>query len=173
MSFSMLKRRAAALLLALAVATGVAVAVAPVAAHAAEQKCNEAGQNKRTFKIPDQLDPTVEITLCVRKNTSGNWVSASAFVEWTRGPVGIIGGFDKFEFNLRIEKDDAVKARYGCYPRDAINNLHNGEYLCPSREFGVAADSANTWTADATVRYNIDGDGKGDYLWDLTGTGRV
>lgn len=173
MSFSMLKRRTAALLLALAVATGVAVAVAPVAANAAELKCNSEGTNKKTFNIPEQLDPTVEITLCVRKNTAGNWVTASAFVEWTRGPVGIIGGFDKFEFNLRIEKADVIKARYGCYPRDAINSLADGEYLCPSNEFGVAADGANTWTADATVRYNIDGDGLGDFLWDLTGSPQV
>lgn len=158
-------RRVTGAMLAAALATGVAVTAAPLAALAANPECKTS--ETKSFKFDDRGDRLVTITLCIKR--SGNRVQSSAKVKWdeTSGTIWY-GRFDKFEFNLRTERNDVVKAQHACYPKNAINDRATGETTYYAD--WVTADYAEVWSADATVRYNLDGDGLGDFLWDLPGT---
>ncbi|GAA3875903.1 hypothetical protein GCM10022243_46010 [Saccharothrix violaceirubra] len=136
-------------------------------ANAAPSACRT---STKSFDIPNNLDPTVHIELCVRQDDAD--VIATAHVEWNRGSIGTVGqAFDTFDFDLRLERDDVTQSRAACNVKDRINDQKNGDHYCYTS--WKRKGSAKTWSADGTVKYNINNDGKGDYTWQLTGTPRI
>jgi hypothetical protein len=159
-------RRIGAILLTLAVAlTGLLVVASPASAAL---RCQD---NIRKFSTP-ALDPTINVKLCIatEENVLGQLeVQARAYVSWSRAPLLPIGtAFEKFEFNLRLEYNDAVIDKYPCYPVGMINSQRNGSW--PYETDWRLHTNGPFWTADATVRFNINNDGRGDQLWELTGS---
>ncbi|GLZ78212.1 hypothetical protein Afil01_30190 [Actinorhabdospora filicis] len=159
-------RRLATGALAIGIMAGIGVAAAPLAAQAEPPRKS----NTKVITFDNLVDRKITITLCITR--SGGKVRSHAVVKWEpTSSIGLDGIFEKFEFNLRTERDDVVKSRHAVFARGPINAESSGE----KTYYGdwVTADSATVWTTDATVRYNRDGDGQGDLLWDLTGSPAV
>jgi hypothetical protein len=126
--------------------------------------------NSDTFSTPGR-DTNVDVILCVVVESRQVW--ADAWVEFD-GPMlpEFADRFEVFEFNLRLEYDDVVEASWPCRAVDYINDHPEGTYYCFETAH-LTKNGGPYWTADATVRYNINNDGRGDQLWPLAGTPRI
>lgn len=112
----------------------------------------------------------VDVQLCVYAENGKVW--ADAVVYWDGPDLPHVARFDVFEFRPKLEFKDAEQEHRDCFPKEAINSENDGDYPCtatPKATYG----GGPYWTADATVRYNINNDGLGDRLWPLTGSPAV
>ncbi|CAL9636495.1 hypothetical protein [Streptomyces sp. enrichment culture] len=125
-----------------------------------EKECR--GTQHKEFATPG-TDVDFYITLCVWR--TGSRYDAEAFGSWSDG--GGIRKFDAFRVEIRLEKNDGAVTYNSCNYRDAINDNSSRGFTCGTAS---AVGSGNGWTADATILYNYDMDGKGEYFWNLTGS---
>ncbi|MFI9846092.1 hypothetical protein ACIHFD_54345 [Nonomuraea sp. NPDC051941] len=79
--------------------------------------------------------------------------------------------FDKFVVQARLERDDRVIASQSCDLTDEINNEFDGSDTCTTSY--VTSSAQDGWIGDGKVTYNIDGDGKSDFTWNLHSSGEV
>ncbi|WP_329559701.1 hypothetical protein OG711_17485 [Streptomyces uncialis] len=131
-------------------------------ASAAPFKCSV--NQPKTFPTPG-TDTRLTIYLCVEKEGASSY-SARAGVSYANGG-GSINKFDKLEVHVRLERYDVVQAGLVCNFFPIVNFGVSGDNI-PCGPIGDTTTSPVT--ADGTVIYNIDGDGLGDFRWDLTGS---
>ncbi len=160
--------RLAAMVAAAAIGiSGLLIAASPAAAA---DSCRD--NSKEFAQYATVYDVTVQ--LCVHSDViSGQrQVWSTAHVTWTADmrPT-TYAMFDKWEFSLRVEYNDAVKTSFACYPKQKMNDYTDGSYDCHTGKYPYSGSPY--WTADTTVRYNYNLDGVGDSLWNLTGTPRI
>lgn len=157
-----LRSRFAASLVTLGLLGGLTVAVsAPAQAEAKECR-----SNSRSFSLPNQPDVDVLINLCIYRSTT--YARASATIEWT-GSLGVIGGtrFNDFIVHTNIERYDVIKDSDVCNITTGINSYYNGTRGCYVERYNVASGG---WSADGHVIFDIEGDGTGNFRWDLYGS---
>lgn len=137
-------------------------------AQAATSACYD---NQKTIALPGKPDVWVGVELCIY-HTSADRRLASADVTWDGA---FLGGtrFDLFEIIIRIERNDTVYNHLWCDFTAEINSEPSSGYshwYCPIA-YTSAADGG--WSADGSVVYNVNNDGKGDMVWDLHGTALI
>jgi hypothetical protein len=133
-------------------------------AHAIdERQCS--GTQHREFSTHGE-DVDLYVDLCVWR--TGSRYDAEATGEWFDG--GGVRKFDAFRLEVRLEKNDAAITYNSCNYVDAVNDREHSGYQC-----GTASHtgSGNGWTADGTLLFDYDGDGNGEYFWDLKGSGAI
>lgn len=136
------------------VALGSPAQAAPCGAH-----------NEREFDTSG-YNTDVHIRLCISTNSQGQ-VRASADGYWTDG--GGLRKFDNFDIYVRLERPGGANiATKTCDETAEMNRASSGTIQCQSRY--VSGLNPERVTADATIRYNLDSDGKGGYTWNLRGT---
>ncbi|MFF4488310.1 hypothetical protein ACFY0F_17715 [Streptomyces sp. NPDC001544] len=150
----------------LAIATtmvGLSAFTTPTAYAADDISCT--GKQHREFDTPG-YNVDVYLQLCVWR--TGSTYDAETYIDWADG--GGARKFDLFWVETRLEKNDAAITYNGCDFTRAINDNETGGRTC-----GTASHtgSGTGWTADATVGYNIDLDGEGEFTWNLTGTPKI
>jgi hypothetical protein len=155
--------------LALAATAASIVAIGPTAAFAAGgEACTP---NNRTFNIPNDPDVDVYIQMCIYKD--GNFRGGFARVYWDVNSWPYDHGklFDAFVVQVRTERYDTATRTVTCDLTNSINSDDHGYSLCTTTAYTSVAQ--NAWSGDGKVTYNIDGDGNGNYTWDLSGSPRV
>lgn len=151
------KIKAGAAALTTVLATGGALVVGATPAGAAVA-CKS---NSKEFPT-DWYNADVTIKLCVRSENGGHF--ADAYVTWNEAGSN---KFDRFTVEVRLERNDADIAVDTCSMTASINSLYQGDDFCGRGSF---ASGSGGWTADGKVIYNINNDGKGDFVWSLTGS---
>jgi len=149
-------RLAASVLTAVLAATGAMTYASPASAAEA---CRT---NSKEFPTSG-YNADVTVTLCVRSNSSGGHF-ADGYVRWNEAGSN---KFDKFWVEVRLERYDADIAEDTCSMTSAINSLYQGDDFCG---IGSYSGGSGGWTADGKVIYNLNNDGKGDFVWSLTGS---
>lgn len=121
--------------------------------------------NYQRLQVPtDHVD--VWVNLCVI--SSGGNVQAEARVRWDRPAAhDSIRDFDYFTVNVRLERADAVIRSNNCVITELVNE-HETSYVCETS--WAPKGSAQTWTSDGAVVYDINLDGQGRFSWDLRGS---
>jgi len=149
-------------------ASGATATAAAPSAVAATTKCSSG--NERTIALPGKPDIWMRVMLCVERVSSSQHY-AYAKVYWD---ASLIGGnrFDGFKLQVRLERNDAVKATWTCDLKRVLNEWDSGP---TNGHFCGSASSTSTltggWSADGKADYDVDNDGKG-YLpaWQLGGS---
>jgi hypothetical protein len=143
--------------LALAPVLGLA---SPASAAVIDREC-ASNLDKPLFTPGD--DVFLDVSVCVQKDSTGVF-RAQADFEWQHGGYKV--DFDKLELHLRLERYDVVVKGARCDFRTRVENETWGSALCQV----PWTSAAPPLTADATVVYNHNNDGKGDYKMELTGS---
>ncbi|MGK5673489.1 hypothetical protein ACSNOB_11690 [Micromonospora sp. URMC 106] len=150
-----IKFGAAAMASALAVGGALVLGAAPASAATA---CKT---NTKEFPT-DFYNADVTVKLCVVSRNGGHF--ADGYVSWNEAGSN---KFDKFVVQVRLERNDADIAVTSCSMTSSINSLYQGDDFCGRGSF---ASGSGGWTADGKVTYNINNDGEGDMVWELTGS---
>ncbi|WP_345681035.1 hypothetical protein [Yinghuangia aomiensis] len=117
--------------------------------------------------MPNKPDISFTIQLCITNRPAG---AHEAFAKVTWGSwdgVDSRARFDKVTVQVRAEKYDVSKASATGNLTARMNADDDGGWL------GSAYSTLNSpggWSADATVTYNVNDDGKGDMTWDVYGS---
>ncbi|MFD4835356.1 hypothetical protein ACFWPV_36815 [Streptomyces uncialis] len=74
--------------------------------------------------------------------------------------------FDKFDLHVRLEKYDVVQKGLVCDYRTAANSSFSFDVTCQQTWPSVTSPV----TADSTLVYNLNNDGKGDYSINFHGS---
>ncbi|WP_330172581.1 hypothetical protein OG875_02630 [Streptomyces sp. NBC_01498] len=108
-------------------------------------------------------DLYLDVRVCVQKDSTGVYRAEATF-DWEHGGYAV--DFEKLQLHLRLEKYDVVQKGAVCDFKDEVNNINSGIRPCQ-----VPWSSASSpLTADATMVYNHNNDGQGDYSTDFTGS---
>ncbi|MDX3546972.1 hypothetical protein PV729_33830 [Streptomyces europaeiscabiei] len=131
---------------------------------------------KRCTDYQDKRFPTqgantlVQVKMCIEVNSSYRAV-AKAYIAWIDGEEIISDNkFDYISIQTRLEQynNTITQAVDECNLNDNIDTQNQGNTTCTTPSEGVY--SVNGFTADATVYYDINGDGEGMFTWELTGS---
>ncbi|RPF34816.1 hypothetical protein [Streptomyces sp. TLI_185] len=152
--------------------TGLAFAGAPQAAAA--DTCSAYQSNE--FDTPG-YNVDVKIRFCIRK--SGGVHLAYAEGTWGDGG-GAVANFEQFDIHVRVERNDVVKHETTCSLSGDLNlydsgsfdengTSHSGSLHCGFMS-STTASGTGGWSADGSVRYNINNNGDGAHTWDLGGS---
>ncbi|SCL50572.1 hypothetical protein GA0070606_1656 [Micromonospora citrea] len=158
------KRRTLARLGTALTASAALLGAALVSATPAQAATSCSAEQHKEMDTPG-ANVDVYIKLCFRSHYN----DAMAYVRWADA-----GGyeFDNFDLHLRLERNDAVVGMDSFDLTDEINNWGASDsielYGAPT-----SVTSGSGWSADGYVKYNIDGDGKGDFTWSLTGSPEI
>ncbi len=149
-------------------------------AHAVESKCT--GTQSKSFSTPG-FDTDVNLQVCIQESPasppSEDYRTYTAVVTGVFGDGG--GGstrkFDNFDLEIRLESSpagstgsDYVDSKAVCDVTADINRDDAGNLRCQTG-LKMSKNMRLRVTGDATVRYDIDADGKGALgPWDLTGS---
>ncbi|WP_460066790.1 hypothetical protein [Streptomyces sp. YKOK-I1] len=131
---------------------------------------------EKSFSTPGS-DVKVWIKLCIEYYSEGGY-EATAYYKWSgSGGTDLDDNrkFDQFDIQVRVEQHDPddgdiVKAARVCDARYNINTTDSWSGSCPK---WYSHSRALTWSADGTVTYDIDRDGKGAYTWELGGSPQI
>ena len=159
------KIKAGAAALTTVLATGGALVVGATPASAAVA-CKS---NSKEFPT-DWYNADVTVKLCVRSENGGHF--ADAYVTWNEAGSN---KFDRFTVEVRLERNDADIAVDTCSMTASINSLYQSLSVWfffhhDSCGRGTFASGSGGGTPDGKVIYNINNDGKGDFVWSLTGS---
>lgn len=150
---------------------GVTLAATP--ASAASINCYAGpydGWEKRTFYLPGKPDVTMHARACIWKD--GYYRRAFIEYKWSGG-YSIADRFDKFIIKPRLERYDTVLNSAACDIKGRMNDFDSpsGSGKCwTAVRYSTATGG---WTGDGTIVYNINDDGKDDFVWGLHGSGQV
>jgi hypothetical protein len=162
---------------------GVAAAAAAMSALPAEaqnrQRCEQGAA--RVIKIPRQPDLRVTEQTCVLAIPQGG--DAFKFKAWVHTTWDAVGGgdidkrFEDYVTQARLEfnpanPDTNLEVR-SCNILPMINAAAGGSATCetPVSKTFIEVDPA--FTGDGAVVYDVNGDGKGNFVRELRGTPRV
>ncbi|MFH8492311.1 hypothetical protein [Streptomyces longisporoflavus] len=122
-----------------------------------EQRCTSEQHRDHGF-----LNVDTWVKLCVVRSGGTYW--ARADVRWS----GVAGrDFEKYVVNVRLERNDAD---YRTKNDNLVGEWGDGSDSKLISTGGYTSATLGGWTADGNVTYNEDLDGKGDYVWHLTGS---
>jgi hypothetical protein len=158
-----MKRTLLRLTMALATFTIAAAGVVVLGSPAQAAPCGSS--QKKEFPTSG-YNTDISIKLCVTQTSEGK-VRATADGYWTDG--GGVRKFDNFDLQVRLEGEGGVNIlKTTCDYTSEINGLSSGGFQCHTTWLEPA--TARGLTADGTVYYDLDADGKGGYSWGLQGT---
>ena len=130
-------------------------------------------ENRNTFRIPSGDFTTVTIDLCVSREDKNSQRGAIARqIDWG-GPYPTGRRFNYFKLTVRLERADKVIKTKTCDLTAAINHYRYPLHVYRCGPLWYSHAHKYKWTADATVHYDIYGDGKGDMVWALRGSPEV
>ncbi|MER5430853.1 hypothetical protein [Streptomyces sp. NPDC002588] len=144
-------------------------------AYAVDSACS--GYQDKTFSTPGS-DVHFAVNLCIEHYSEGGY-EATAYYTWSGGGGTDLDDnrkFDQFDLQVRVEQHDPdlgdiVKASRVCDLRYDINTSSAWSGTCGK---WYSHSRALTWSADGTVTYDIDRDGKGALpAWNLGGSARI
>lgn len=160
------------------------VAVASPAQAATTTRCHT---STKSFNLPSKPDVTVSLNICARSWTQGGFHHYRAWLNkasWN-GSLWFIGGTRFHAFNVNMRLEHGTKRIPSCNSSgvctlnsltSVINDNESGSRSYSSTGHGSVgrnSKSATSWVADATVDFDIAGDGTGWRSWDLHGTAAV
>jgi hypothetical protein len=162
--------------MAAAVVTASLVVAPSPASAATGTKC--AGWQNKTLAGPGNPAAAIVVQVCIRSVYLGaglygrtSWFTVNGFSD-----DNIIKKFDQLAVTVRMEHNDVIGMTKTCDLTSWGNHLKpyaNGstQMQCVTGQWN--SPSVGGWTTDGYVRYDYDGDGKGDYLWQLGGSPSV
>jgi hypothetical protein len=149
-------------------------------AHAAnKQRCHT--NAPKVIAIPRGADVRVSEQTCVIEFPVGaGRAKYKAWVHTTWRPSGSGGirpkQFEDYNVTARLELNqsgpDRNLAKRTCKIASRLNRLASGSYTCQTDVEGNFG-TAGRFTGDGSVVYDVDGDGKGNFSWPLTGSPAV
>ncbi|MET9635607.1 MULTISPECIES: hypothetical protein [Streptomyces] len=151
--------------------------VISVSQASAAQTCSTAGTNAR-IQVMTGIIPEAQLSVptCVEAVADGK-VRGKATVNWgfiNDGQSDMTSKrFTSFKVTTRLESrvpggTDVVVNSKTCDVTANINAAPESSFTCLTP--AVTLDPAKQWSGDATVVYDIEGDGKGPITWQLTGS---
>ncbi|MFG2895258.1 hypothetical protein [Streptomyces sp. NPDC048248] len=167
---------AASALGASVILSGVSMA-APAQAAGGSAHCKT---SKKSFNLPSKPDVSVALKICGKY--AGSWSGYRHYKAWVSkvswsGTQWFIGGerFNDFAVDLRLEHGGKGIGTSDSLDRNFASDINDNESgsksLSPGHYSSVNIATKKTrWTADATVDFDISGDGKGYKKWGLAGT---
>lgn len=148
-------------------------------AHAVTSRCTDI--QSRSFSTPG-FDPDVNLQVCIQEGPASppetNYRTYTAVVtgSFKDGGGGSTRKFDNFDLEIRLESrpiggtSDYVDSKAVCDETASLNGLDGGALYCKTG-LKMHVNMGPLLTGDATVRYDVDADGKGALEpWDLTGS---
>lgn len=139
------------------------MAVAAPAADAATS-CRTSSKN---FDLPWQADEKVTIKLCITSYSNGNHKATATVTAYSWDDAQFEDlRFDGFELDLRVERYDRVMGRH----KEDIAYWVSFPNDTRTYEAWAYTGAKGGWSADATVRADVNNDGKGYSTWDLYGS---
>ncbi len=110
----------------------------------------------------------ITVTVCIKVNSNYEAV-AKTTISWHYGEEGYYDDkFDYLRIITRLESFDNMVQYDDCNLNDNVDASWSGVTTCTTPASDVTA--TNSWSADATVYYDINEDGEGKYTWNLTGS---
>lgn len=107
----------------------------------------------------------VETRTCVRQDETTGHLVGELTVEWrpAKGSPEIVGSaggkrFDGFVVEVALRRKDTAMISQRCSLIAGSNTTVRGKATC---SVGVDENVDGPWTADATLRWDLDGDGAG------------
>lgn len=168
---------------ALGAAAAAAVVAAAVSAQPAQaQSRQECDQDvARVIKIPRQADVRISDQICVIAWPQGDGAfkfKAWVHTRWDRVGRGKAGKpFDSYAVQARLEFNpanpdtDLEVANCDLWP--PLKYHASGSVTCDTFPSDTFKEVDPAFTGDATIRYDVNGDGKGARTRELRGTHRV
>ncbi|WP_262059844.1 hypothetical protein [Streptomyces sp. STR69] len=149
-------------------------------AHAVDSVCT--GMQSKSFSTPG-FDTDVKLQVCIQESptspASEDYRTYTAVLSgvFTDGGGGSTRKFDNFDLEIRLESSpaggtgsDYVDSKAVCDVTASINRDDSAGLRCQTG-LKMHVNMRPRVTGDATVRYDIDADGKGALgPWDLTGS---
>jgi hypothetical protein len=162
--------------MALAVVTAPLVVAPSPASAATGTKC--AGWQDKTLAGPGKPAAAIVVQVCIRSDYLGSglygrtsWFTVNGFSD-----DKIITKFNQLAVTVRMEHNDVIGVTKSCDLTVWGNNLkayanESTQKQCVTSQWN--SGTVGGWTTDGYVRYDYEGDGKGDYLWQLGGSPSV
>jgi hypothetical protein len=125
-------------------------------------------ENLLTIRTPGGDDVRVTIDLCVGRVEKPSQRGSVGYTSWT-GHSGR-KRFNSFKVTVRLEHADGVVISKTCDLTKLINDLQNSPDRNRCGPIWHSTATRGKWTTDGVVHYDIYGDGKGTYTWNLRGT---
>jgi len=143
----------------------VTAAGAVVAFGAPAQAAPTCKTSAKDFALPGTADEKVTVKLCIAKISGGHKATATVTAYSWDSSQYEDPRFDDFGITLRVERKNVVKESRK-FPLPWVSHP-NQTRTYTLHDYG---GSAGGWSADATVRWDINNDGKGGGNWGLAGT---
>ncbi|MDN3297600.1 hypothetical protein QWM81_26895 [Streptomyces ficellus] len=140
--------------------------------------CADSTVNNRTLDLPgDKPDTAIFADVCVGV-VNGNQVQARTTLYWHLLADQVVDRSKRFSsvrVTTRAEKrstngTDSIVTSKTCDFTDQLNQAWANSTALTCQSPATAFGSTGSWSADATVIYDIEGDGKGAITWQLTGS---
>ncbi|MEV0390194.1 hypothetical protein [Nonomuraea sp. NPDC050643] len=147
------------------------LAITPTTAAWAASACSS--PQEKTFSLPGKPDVWVGAEMCIyTRGTGNNQKTGMLSINWSGS---FLGGkrFDKFVAEVRVERNDIIYGNELCDWTSDLNSITDSEGVMWDCYAYYNSSLNGGWTADGRIIYNINNDGKGDYVWNLTGSPRV
>lgn len=129
-------------------------------------------ENQRLIHLAHLGVEIVTINLCVGR--SGSSRGAWGLMSWSGDNV-TLPSFNSVKLTIRLERADRIERTHTCDLTSVMN--HNissgfiGAQKCSTSWFSNAP--RYKWTSDGVLTYDVKGDGKGTYTWNLRGSPEV
>lgn len=151
-----------------AVALTTAALVAGLGTPAQAAMTHQCHSNEKSISLPGKPDASITIDLCVWRD--GGSYQATADVSWGSW-AGMPGNaFDNFDVQVRLERYDKSKRTYTGDLTYYINATWSDTFRLST---GWVKGSPKGWSADGTVFYDVNNDGRGGKKWDLHGSPQI
>ncbi|MFC5144550.1 hypothetical protein [Streptomyces aureoversilis] len=168
-----MRRRIGSLIAAGAVAAGSVLLSGTTPAQAAPVPCTGKEENVQVFAGSNVN--RVDVKLCGWRTVDEDTVQGFSEIDWLIEDPDIT--FSKFKIQTRVEKraaadgKDTVVDSATCDITKALNSAAEPRYPEQCHPAAVVwYDPKYWWSTDATVTYDVEGDGKGDITWELSGS---
>jgi hypothetical protein len=149
--------------------------VAAVPARADEVSSCKSGQN-RTIALPGKTDVVVWSDVCTRRDLTHIKPYGDITWEYAGPPLGaVVRKFHHFEQEIRLERrscsscNDTVVQRYTRDLTAFMNQEYEPTWNAYVGNWATMA-AGYYYSADVTIRYDIQDDGAGEISWNLTGS---
>ncbi|QCX77886.1 hypothetical protein C9F11_21270 [Streptomyces sp. YIM 121038] len=168
-----MRRRIGSLITAGVVTASCALLSGTTPVQAAAVPCT--GKEENLKVLAGSNANRVDVKLCGWRTADEDTVQGFSEVDWLIEDPEIV--FSKFKIQTRIEKRatadgrDIVVDSATCDFAKALNSAAKPRYPEQCHPAAVVDYDANYWwSTDATVTYDVEGDGKGEIAWELNGS---
>ncbi|HEX6343082.1 hypothetical protein [Umezawaea sp.] len=135
-----------------------------------------AADQSKQFALPNKTDVIATVMICIQTDSDGT-VRSRFNMHWRYNgpPLGANYKFDRWDATIRTERrqppstTDSIVNSATCSFMDDFNDGYI-DYNLECYTGWVVRSNAYYYSGDATVVFDIDGDGKGSSTWNLTGS---